>query len=95
MGCGGEIALLECMTNSKIETTIISELSLESEDRSRNRGRGHRLLTMIAAGFIFLAVCLMFVDFRRLDHLAPRQQIHNGHTLREARPAKMVEKREF
>lgn len=78
------------MTDTKIETTTINELNLASEDRSRRSGRGHRLLTMVAVAFVFLALCLMFVDFRRLDHLAPRHQSHNGHVLRQARPVKFV-----
>jgi hypothetical protein len=56
--------------NTKIESTTTKELNLESEDRSRAARRGHRLLTMMAISFVFLALCLMFVDFRRLDHLA-------------------------
>jgi hypothetical protein len=62
--------------NTKIETTTTKELNLESEDRSRAAGRGHRLLTMVAISFVFLALCLMFVDFQRLDHLStePRPQ---------------------
>ena len=75
------------MTNIKIETGTISELNLEPEDRSRGVGQGHRLLTMVAAGFVFLALCLMFVDFRRLDHLAPRHESPYRHGLR---PVKMV-----
>jgi hypothetical protein len=66
------------MINTKIETTTTKELNLESEDRSRAARRGHRLLTMVAISFVFLALCLMFVDFQRLDHLAsgtePRPQ---------------------
>ena len=56
--------------NTKIESTTTKELNLESEDRSRAARRGHRLLTMMAISFVFLALCLMFVDFRRLDRLA-------------------------
>lgn len=69
----------------KIETTTAKELNLESEDRSRAAGRGHRLLTMVALSFVFLALCLMCVDFQRLDHLAPRHQTHNTHMLHQAR----------
>jgi hypothetical protein len=75
------------MTKTKIETKTNSDLNLGSEDRSRDVGRGHRLLTMVAAGFVFLALCLMFVDFRRLDHLAPRHPSPNRQTMR---PVKMV-----
>lgn len=70
------------MTESKVETTTTyNNLALVSEKRSR--GRSHRLLTMLAAGFVFLAMCLLFVDFRRLDHVAPRHEIHNRHALRD------------
>jgi hypothetical protein len=65
--------------NTKIESTTTKELNLESEDRSQVARRGHRLLTMMAISFVFLALCLMFVDFRRLDHLAPRHQTHTLH----------------
>ena len=78
------------MKTSKIETMTTNELNLASEDRSRRPGRGHRLLTMVAAGFVFLALCLMFVDFRRLDHLAPRHESPYKQALREARPVKLV-----
>ena len=80
------------MTESKVESRTNRELALASEDRSRRVERSHRLLTMIAAGFVFLALCLMFVDFRRLDHLAPRHEIHSGHPLRVVRPVKMAGK---
>lgn len=59
------------MTTPKIETVTVSELNLVSEDRSRSLGRGYRLLTMVA---VFLALCLMAVDFGRLDHAAPRHK---------------------
>jgi hypothetical protein len=75
------------MTTSKIETVIAKELNLASEDRSRAVGRSHRLLTMVAAGFVFLALCLMLVDFRRLDHVAPRHESPYRHVVR---PVKMV-----
>jgi hypothetical protein len=81
------------MTRFKIETVTTNELNLSSEDRSRGVGRGHRLLSMVAAGFVFLALCLMIVDFRRLDHLAPRHESPNQHALREARPVNLVGKR--
>jgi hypothetical protein len=75
------------MMNTKIETTTTKELNLESEDRSRAARRGHRLLTMVAVSFVFLALCLMFVDFRRLDHLAgngteprPQGSVPAGHS---------------
>jgi hypothetical protein len=76
--------------NTKIETTTARELNLESEDRSRAARRGHRLLTMVAISFVFLALCLMFVDFQRLDHLAPRHQTHHSHMLPQSRPARFV-----
>ena len=56
------------MTTTKIENVTVSELNLASEDRSRGVGRGHRLLTMVA---VFLALCLMAVDFGRLDRATP------------------------
>jgi hypothetical protein len=61
------------MTITKIENVTVSELNLASEDRSRSVGRGYRLLMMVA---VFLALCLMVVDFGRLDHAAPRHQRH-------------------
>jgi len=42
---------------------------------------------MLAAGFVFLALCLMLVDFRRLDHVAPRHESPYRHVVR---PVKMV-----
>jgi hypothetical protein len=78
------------MINTKIETTTTKELNLESEDRSQAAGRGRRLLTMLAISFVFLALCLMFVDFRRLDRLAPRHQTHHSHMLPQSRPARFV-----
>jgi len=75
------------MTTAKIETKIINDLNFGSEDRSRDVGRGHRLLTIVAAGFVFLALCLMFVDFQRLDHLTPRHPSPYRQTMR---PVKMV-----
>ena len=78
------------MTKTKIETKITNDLNLGSEDRSRGVGRGNRLLTMVAAGFVFLALCLMFVDFRRLDHLAPRHESPYRQELRQVRPVKLV-----
>ena len=75
------------MTTSKIENVTVSELNLASEDRSRGIGRRHRLLTLVAAGFVFLALCLMLVDFGRLDHVAPR---HESPYRQELRPVKMV-----
>ena len=75
------------MARSKIETVTTSEFNLRSEDRSRGSERGQRLLTMIAAGFVFLALCLMLVDFRRLDHLAPR---HESPYRQAVRPVKLV-----
>ncbi len=74
------------MKTYKIETGTVSELNLGCEDRSRSVGRGYRLLTMVA---VFLALCLMAVDFRRLDHAAPRHERHYGH---ELRPVKMAGK---
>jgi hypothetical protein len=70
------------MTTAKIETVTTKELNLASEDRSRGVGRSHRLLTMLAAGFVFLALCLMLVDFRRLDHVAPRHESPYRHVVR-------------
>jgi hypothetical protein len=75
------------MTTPKIETVTDSELNLTSEDRSRGVGRNHRLLTMVAAAFVFLALCLMMVDFGRLDRLAPRHESPYRHQLR---PVKMM-----
>jgi hypothetical protein len=90
LGYGLGIAPNSGMINTKIETTTTTELNLESEDRSRAAGRGHRLLTMVAISFVFLALCLMFVDFQRLDHLAPKNHTHNGHMLHQTRPARFV-----
>jgi hypothetical protein len=59
--------LKKCMKTTKIESVTVSELNLASEDRSRGVGRGHRLLTVVA---VFLALCLMAVDFGRLDPVA-------------------------
>lgn len=78
------------MTKTKIETKITNDLNLGSEDRGRGVGRGNRLLTIVAAGFVFLALCLMFVDFRRLDHLAPRHPSPYRQELRQVRPVKLV-----
>jgi hypothetical protein len=78
------------MLNPKIETTTTRELNLESEDRSRTKKPYHRLLRIVAIGFVFLALCLMLVDFQRLDHLAPGHQTHNSHMLHQARPARFV-----
>jgi hypothetical protein len=77
------------MTTSKIETVTPGELNLASEERSRGVGRDHRLLTMVAAAFVFLALCLMAVDFGRLDHSAPRHESRYRH---ELRPVKLVGK---
>ena len=80
------------MTESKVEIITNTKLTLASEtseEGSRGFGRSHRLLRMWSAGFVFLALCLLFVDFRRLDHIAPNQGIHSSHTLREARPLKV------
>jgi hypothetical protein len=74
------------MTSSKIETGTDSELNLTSEDRSRGVGRDHRLLTMVAA-FVFLALCLMMVDFGRLDRAVPKHESPYRHQLR---PVKLV-----
>jgi hypothetical protein len=71
------------MTTAKIETVTTKELNLASEDRSRGVGRSHRLLTILAAGFVFLAL----LDFRRLDHVAPRHESPYRHVVR---PVKMV-----
>jgi hypothetical protein len=60
------------MKQTRVETTKDNELGLESEDGSRGGGRSHRLLTMLAAAFVFMALCLMTIDVRRLDHTAPR-----------------------
>ncbi len=65
------------MMTTKIEITTTKELNLVSEERSRAARRGHRLLTMVAISFVFLAVCLMFVDFRRLDHLKHQHNTPN------------------
>jgi hypothetical protein len=62
------------MTISKIENVTVSELNLASEDRSRSAGRGHRLLMMVA---VFLALCMMAVDFGRLDHAAHLWRTHS------------------
>jgi hypothetical protein len=78
------------MMNTRVETKTETELSLGSEDRSRGFGRNHRLLTILAAGFVFLALCLMTVDVRRLDHAAPRHAIHSGHVIHQARVVKLV-----
>lgn len=78
------------MTKTKIETETVSELDLGSEDRSRGAGRGNRLLKMIAVGFVFMALCLMLVDFGRLEHLAPRQESPYRQALHETRPVKFV-----
>lgn len=75
------------MTTTKIETVTAKELNLGSEERSRGIRRSHRLLTMLAAGFVFLALCLMLVDFGRLDHVAPR---HESPYRQALRPVKMV-----
>ena len=80
------------MTESKVEIITNTKLTLASEtseEGSRGFGRSHRLLRMLAAGFVFLALCLLFVDFRRLDHIAPKHGIHSSHTLGEARPVKV------
>jgi hypothetical protein len=69
------------MTTTKIENVTVSELNLASEDRSRGVGRGYRLLTMVA---VFLALCLMAVDFGRLDHVAPRHERHYGYSAKES-----------
>ncbi len=71
------------MTESKVEIITNNALNLASEDRSRGFGRSRRLLAMWAAGFVFLAACLLFVDVRRLDHMAPKQEIHVGRTFHE------------
>ena len=63
----------------KIENVTVSDLNLASEDRSRSRGRGHRLLTMVA---VFLALCLMAVDFGRLDHV--RHERHYAHSVKKS-----------
>jgi hypothetical protein len=75
------------MMDTTIETTTTKGLNLESEDRSRLARRGQRLLTMMAISFVFLALCLMFVDFQRLDHLAgsgteprPQGSVTRGHS---------------
>ena len=68
------------MTIPKIENVTVSDLNLASEDRSRGRGRGHRLLTMVT---VFLALCLMAVDFGRLDHAALRHESHYGHSVKK------------
>jgi hypothetical protein len=60
------------MNETRVETEIEKKLDLASEDRSRGLGRSHRLLTMLAAAFVFMALCLMSVDVRRLDHALPR-----------------------
>jgi len=78
------------MTKTKIETETTSDLNLGSEDRSRGVGRGHRLLKTIAVGFVFLALCLMLVDFRRLEHLAPSHGSPYRQALHETRPVKFV-----
>jgi hypothetical protein len=78
------------MTKTRIETETISELNLGSEDRSRGAVRGRRLLKMVALGFVFLALCLMLVDFRRLEHLAPRHESPYRQALHETRPVKFV-----
>lgn len=75
------------MTTSKIETGTDSELNLASEDRSRGVGRDHRLLTIVAAAFVFLALCLMMVDFGRLDRVVPKHESPYRHQLR---PVKLV-----
>jgi hypothetical protein len=75
------------MTTSKIETVTDSELDLASEDRSRGVGRDHRLLTIVAAAFVFLALCLMMVDFGRLDRVVPKHESPYRHQLR---PVKLV-----
>jgi hypothetical protein len=83
------------MTESKVEIITNTKLTLASEtseEGSRGFGRRHRLLRIWAAGFVFLALCLLFVDFRRLDHIAPKHGIHNSHTLDEARPGNLFGK---
>jgi hypothetical protein len=79
------------MRETKVETMSNQELGLASEGRSRVAERGHRLLTMLAAGFVFLALCLMLVDFRRLDHAAPRHEIYNKHGV-QVRPVQIMHK---
>ena len=78
------------MTKTKIESETANELNLGSEDRSRGAGRGRRLLKMIAVGFVFLALCLMLVDFRRLEHLAPRHESPYRQALHETRSARFM-----
>jgi hypothetical protein len=80
------------MTESKVEIITNTKLPLASEtseEGSRDFGRSHRLLSMWAAWFVFLALCLLLVDFRRLDHIAPKREIHSSHKLDGARPVKV------
>lgn len=71
------------MTASKVEIITNNALNLASEDRSRGVGRTRRLLAMWAAGFVFLAACLLLVDVRRLDHLTSSQGIHGSRIFHE------------
>jgi hypothetical protein len=76
-------------TKSKVETVSKNHLTLVSEERSRRPGLGRRFRSIVAASFLFVAVCLMLVDFQRLE-MAPKHEIHNVHKVHDVRPATLA-----
>lgn len=79
------------MMKAKVETVRgnASAFALDSEERSRRPRRGRRFRSIVAASFLFVAVCLMLVDFQRLE-MAPKHEIHNVHKVHDVRPATLA-----
>ena len=81
------------LTESRVETNDKTEFTLVSEDGSRRSRRGRRLLPMMAFGFVFLALCLLLVDFRRLDLFDAHSEARGRHRVHDTRPIKLTAER--
>ena len=81
------------MTEPRVETKNKTELTLVSEDGSRRSGRGRRLLPMLAVSFVFLALCLLLTDVRRLDLFGANADARGRHRVHDIRPIKLTAER--
>ncbi len=82
------------MTESRAETNNRRGLTLGSEDRGCRSGRGRRPLAMVAFGFVFLALCLLLVDFRRLNFSGANSNARGKHRIHDTRPVKLTAERQ-
>lgn len=70
----------------KIENTIRSERKAPSEGDNRRSGRGRRFLPVMGWSFVFLALCLLAVDVRRLERFEKHENSAH-HTIHAERHA--------